>query len=170
MDTIAVGWKGAIPATVFEEAIHKIGLTSADLSGDGEVQSGIQECMQALALDGILYLVQSEKDSTSNKVTSRIFDEICQDFVPCVPRLGTLLQDRIDGGQIWFFFAHDWPAGISVGYFEGTPQDLTSYLKLNGGAFRRLRSFSTKATNLDLDTPLVWKIIPQLKSTGQPRQ
>lgn len=162
MDTIALGWKGSILVSVLEEAIREVELTFADLSGDDEVQSGIQEAKLALALDGILYLVKSEGDPTSNKVTCRISDEIYQDLQPCLSRLGALLQDRINGGQIWFFFAHEWPAGISVTYLEGTPQDLASYLKLNGGAFRSFRSFRAKANNLDLDTPLVWKLCRQL--------
>ena len=158
MDTILLGWKGAIPVSTLEEAIREVDLTSGNLSSDGEVQPGLQECKLALALDGILYLVKSEGDPSSNKVTCRISDEIYHDFEPCISRLGSLLQNNIGDGQIWFFFAHDWPAGISVTYLEGTPQDLASYLRLNGGAFRRLRSFSAKANNLDLDTPLVWKL------------
>ena len=158
MDTIAIGWKGAISTSVIEKAINQVGLGNVDVFKDGEVKAGLEECEETLMLDGILCLVDSDGDSTSNKVTMRISEEIDRGLEPCISRIGSLIRSKMSEGQVWFFFAHDWPRGINVTYYEGLPSDLASYLKLNGGAFRLLYSFKRKCTNLDLDTPLVWKL------------
>ena len=157
MDTIAVTWNGEIDSSSIKKAMDEIALSAYE-SADVEVLSGIREYQEAVMATDLVYLASSSNASTSNTLTARISDEIEKGLVPCLCRLARLLEDQLKLGQIWFLFAHDWPAGIETTYYEGNAQQLEAYLQLNGGAFRLVHSFKTQSFNIDLDTPLIWKL------------
>ena len=157
MDTIAITWNGEIEASSVKKAMDEIALCSYQ-NADAEVLSGIHECKEALMFTELLYLADSSDASTSNKLTARISDEIEKDLVPCLCRFAQLLEDQLKLGSIWFLFAHDWFEGIETIYYEGTAEQFEAYLKLNGGAFRLLHSFKIQSFNIDLNTPLIWKL------------
>lgn len=157
MDTIAITWNGGIDSSSIKKAMDEIALCAYE-SADVEVLSGIRECQDAVMATELFYLADSSDASTSNTLTARISDEIEKDLVPCLCRFARLLEGQLKLGGIWFLFAHDWPEGIEATYYEGTAEQFETYLKLNGGAFRLLHSFKTQSFNVDLDTPLIWKL------------
>jgi len=161
VDSIILGWRGLASIELLEKIVGEVGLNFADHSGDDEVDLGLNECKYALSLSGAHYLVDSKDDLTSNKLSIKIAKEVSEGLEPCLSRLGKLILEQIKEGEFWLMFAYEWVSGDNVVYLEGAPEDLAVYIKLNGGAYCLLHSFSTQATNIDIDTPLVWKLVEQ---------
>ena len=157
MDMIAITWNGKIDASSVKKAMDEIALYSYR-NADAEVLPGIRECKEALMFTELFYLASFGGASTSNELTARISDEIEKDLMPSLCRFARLLEDQLKFGNIWFLFAHDWPAGIETTYYEGNAEQFEAYLKVNGGAFRLVHSFKNQSFNIDLDTPLIWKL------------
>ena len=78
-----------------------------------------------------------------------------------ISRFAQLLEDQLKLQQIFtrFLVATRLVCrGSNTVYYEGTAEQFEAYLKLNGGAFRLLHSFKIQSFNIDLNTPLIWKL------------
>jgi len=62
-------------------------------------------------------------------------------------------------GRIAFVFCFEWSRESAISTYSGSASELSVYLRLNGGPYR-LTCAPPKysSPNIDLDTPLVWRL------------
>jgi hypothetical protein len=160
MSAIGIIWGGGDGDSVVDSAIKEAGLEVIDLSWDGDLQPGLQEFSKVHSVNKVRYLADSAGDRTSNSLFLEIADAIASNRPSCIWKLAKILEGKVVAGPVFLFFACDWADRIQIDYFEGSSCELAFYMKLNTGAFRRQYVVRARKYNLDLGTPLVWRLSP----------
>ena len=161
MDRIAIGVCSDQDSVLVSSLMSDLGLkeTERKFVDDSEIREGLEHFCSLKGIKKLHFLVKSPSDLTSNHLTQEIADDLSQGKPSRIDILAQRIKaDKIES-SIWFIFAFTWRAADEISYFSGRADALHQYMLLNGGAYRLVYVVDRDKYNIDLDTPLVWKII-----------
>lgn len=160
MDRITVALRTEGDEPEVRRLIREIGLAvpTAAFETDSEVTAGFREAREAFGFSCFLFLGLDSKDKSSNRVTQETFEHVCEGRPSRLEKLVRRLETMERESDPWIIFAYSWESGQDVVYYEGGADSFSAYLRLIGGAYRTTYNISNMVANIDLDTPLLWKI------------
>lgn len=156
---VAIG-SGADEQTV-RRIVKDVGfeLPLADFGSDPETMDGIRQAGLAFGFAEMLFLVMNPNDDSSNQVTQETFESVV--INETASRLEKLVEHigraKLES-DIWLCFAYGWTVDQEIVYYEGDSAAFRCHLTLNGGAFRTTYSLVAGSANIDLDTPVIWRV------------
>ncbi len=161
MDRIAVALRSENDEQRVRDLIQKVGfkLPAADFESDPETMHGIFQAREHFGIARMLFLVSDSSDDSSNRVTQETFEQLIMHETTCrLEKLFKHLAHEELESEVWLFFAFCWDVDQEIVYYEGNADAFGVHLRLNGGAFRTTYNLKKGTSNIDLDTPVVWKL------------
>jgi hypothetical protein len=160
MDAVAVALGSAADEEAVRRIIHQVGLfviSSGD--GDDEIASGLSAAKAAFAWERVLQVSTAPADKHSGGLVDASFECFLSETMTPIERLVNGVAGTDTVGRIAFVFCFEWSRESAISTYSGSANELSVYLRLNGGPYR-LTCAPPKysSPNIDLDTPLVWRL------------
>jgi|688.fasta_scaffold476659_2 hypothetical protein len=162
MDRVVVAIASDVDVQTVRRIVQDVGLNfpQADFWADIETAPGLRQFKNIVGICEVLFLVLHPNDNSSSRVTQETFESVV--IKATQSRLESLVRALGQGdlvSDVWLFFVYSWSENQEIVYYEGDASAFSCHLKLNGGAFRTTYNVIKKTLNIDLDTPLVWKVV-----------
>lgn len=160
MEQIAIGTKSPDEDGALCQTIDSLGLVtlSTDPERDPETRSGLTEFCSTIGINRVHFLGTSKSEAGSNSLSQEISGDIAKGERSRLDQLAEALGKSNLVPNVWIMFAHTWKTGDEVSYFSGNAESLHDYISLNGGPYRVLYVPHRGQYNVDLDTPLIWRL------------
>ena len=160
MDAVAVALGSAADEEAVRRIIQQVGLfVIGSGDGDDEIASGFSAAKAAFAWERVLQVSTAPTDKHSGGLVDASFECFLSETMTPIERLVNGVAGADTVGRIAFVFCFEWSRESAISTYSGSASELSVYLRLNGGPYR-LTCAPPKysSPNIDLDTPLVWRL------------
>ena len=161
MTTVAIALGSADDENAVAAAIREAGCALIDgPEHDPETAAGRARASEIFGWRRLLFVSLSSSDRTSEPLCSASFQRFLEDREGPLERLVRSVAGSPAKGTIHVVCCFEWDADGEITLYKGDADALAGYLRLNGGPWRLTYPLGRlDAPAIDLDTPLVWRLV-----------